>query len=167
MPNMKRKIDTHNMQTLKTNQQQNDTRRCNCRVKQDCPLDGKCLTKSVVYQATVTETNTNKTATYVGLCETDFKTRYYNHRSTLKHENKQNNTELSKHIWHLKNNKTPHKITWKIIQKARTYNNISKRCQLCTLEKVIRITQPEKATLNKRNELVSQGRHSRNYLLNS
>ena len=167
MPNMKRKIDTHNMQTLKNNQQQNDTRPCNCRIKADCPLDGKCLTKSVVYQATVTETNTDKTETYVGLCETDFKARYYNHRSTFKHENKQNNTELSKHIWHPKNNKTPHKITWKIIQKARIYNSISKRCQLCTLEKFIIITQPEKATLNKRNELVSQCRHSRNYLLNS
>ena len=92
MPNMKRKVDTHNMQTLKTNQQQTDTRTCNCRIMTDCPLDGKCLTKSVVYQATVTETNTDKTETYVGLCETDFKARYYNHRSTFKHENKQNNT---------------------------------------------------------------------------
>ena len=155
---------TRNASTKKDLPQTN-TRTCNCRVKTDCPLDGNCLTKSVVYQATVTETNTEKTETYVGLCETEFKTRYYNHKTSFKHETKQHSTELSKHVRNLKNTNTPHTIKWKIIQTARPYNNISKRCQLCILEKFIIITQPQNSTLNKRNELVSQCRHSRSYLL--
>ena len=40
---------------------------CNCRQKNNCPLDGKCLTKCVVYKATVTETDTKKQETHIGL----------------------------------------------------------------------------------------------------
>ena len=36
-----------------------DSELCNCRQKSSCPLDGKCLTKCVVYKATVTETTSN------------------------------------------------------------------------------------------------------------
>ena len=37
-----------------------------------CPLDGKCLTKCVVYKATVTETTSNNQETYIGLTENEF-----------------------------------------------------------------------------------------------
>ena len=39
-------------------------RKCNCRNKDLCPLDGACLTSNVIYEATVTTTTGNtKTAT--------------------------------------------------------------------------------------------------------
>ena len=42
--------------------------------KNSYPLDGKCLTKCVVYKATVTETDTKKPETYIGLTNNEFKT---------------------------------------------------------------------------------------------
>ena len=39
-------------------------RKCNCRNKDLCPLNGACLTSNVIYEATVTTTTGNtKTAT--------------------------------------------------------------------------------------------------------
>ena len=32
---------------------------CNCKVRNDCPLEHKCLIPRVVYQATVTNNNNN------------------------------------------------------------------------------------------------------------
>ena len=40
---------------------------CNCRKKDECSLEGNCLSKGIVYQATVT--SENKTETCVGLTE--------------------------------------------------------------------------------------------------
>ena len=39
---------------------------------------------------------------YVGLTENQFKTRYANHKASFSNIQKQNRTELSKHIWNLK-----------------------------------------------------------------
>ena len=39
-------------------------------------VDGKCLTKCVVYKATVTETDIKEQETYIGLTENEFKTRF-------------------------------------------------------------------------------------------
>ena len=50
-----------------------DSKLCNCvTVGKNCPLDGKCLTKCVVYKATVTETISNNQETYIGLTENEF-----------------------------------------------------------------------------------------------
>ena len=38
---------------------ENPPKECNYRQKESCPLRGKCLTESVVYQATVTRKDTN------------------------------------------------------------------------------------------------------------
>ena len=45
---------------------QNVERTCNCR-NQQCKVDGKCLTKSVVYSAKVTRQDNGDTETYTGL----------------------------------------------------------------------------------------------------
>ena len=100
MPNIKTIISSHNKKLLSDyNQSQNLTqtldKECNCRKKDQCPLEGKCLTPNVVYQATVkTETSTDS---YVGLA-TNFKERYRNHTASFRHRNKRHETELSKHI---------------------------------------------------------------------
>ena len=46
------------------------------------------------------------------------------------------------------------KVSWKVVAKARAYSNLTKRCNLCIEEKYFIITNPQMATLNKRNELV-------------
>ena len=65
-------------------------------------------------------------------------------------EKKKNDTELSKYLWQLKEKKE-FTITWKVIEKARAYTNISMRCNLCIAEKCFIICKPEMATSNRRN----------------
>jgi len=83
---------------------------CNCRKKDDCPLDGGCRIRSVVYQATVNTTDNQPPQSYVGLTDNEFKTRFYNHTSSFKHSSKRNATELSKFIWSLKDKNIEYRI---------------------------------------------------------
>ena len=84
-----------------------DSKLCNCRPKKNsCPLDGTCLTKCVVYKATVTETTSNNQETYIGLTEIEFKTRFSLHRSSFKLKHKRTSTTLSDHVWKFKKKKT-------------------------------------------------------------
>ena len=78
MPNVHQIITAHNKTVLdkQTKPSENPPKECNCRQKESCPLRGKCLTESVVYQATVTRTDNQHKETYVGLTEGAFKTRY-------------------------------------------------------------------------------------------
>jgi hypothetical protein len=113
----------------------------------------------------VTRHDTRTEETYTGICATDFKARYRNHKSTFTHPDKQNHTELSKHIWKLKTDKISYGIKWKILMKAKPYTNVTKRCHLCTAEKYYIICKPDQATLNKRSEIANTCRHARAYLL--
>ena len=78
MPNVHQIITAHNKTILdkQIKASENQTKECNCRYKESCPLQGKCLTESVVYQATVTRKDNQQKETYVGLTEGPFKTRY-------------------------------------------------------------------------------------------
>ena len=137
MPNMKSIISLHNKALLSDyhrSQTQTDEKECNCRKKDQCPLDEKCLTQNVVYQATVSTQPSSET--YVGLT-TNFKERYRNHTASFRHQSKRNETELSKHIWALKDNNKPFDIKWRIIKQCRPYSNVSNKCNLCLFEKFI------------------------------
>ena len=48
---MKSVIQKHNSKVLKSHT--NDMNKCNCRDKLNCPLNGNCLQKCIVYRATV------------------------------------------------------------------------------------------------------------------
>ena len=123
---------------------------CNCREPNKCPLSGECLVNHVVYQATITTAENSET--YVGLTATEFKTRWRNHQMSFTHESKRNNTELSKHIWQLKDQKKDFTISWKIPTKAKSYTNLTKRCNLCSTEKFYILFKPDMVTLtDKRN----------------
>ena len=80
----------------------------------------------VVYQATVTIGDEKET--YVGLIATQLKARYRNHLMSFRHKKRRNETELSKHLWQLKEAN-------KILAKAKSYTNLTKRCNLCTTQK--------------------------------
>ena len=107
MTNVKQIIDGHSKAILKmaeTAQLQKDGgKTCSCRKKEDCPMNGECLVSEVVwvvYQATVTIRD--KKETYTGLKATQFKARYRNHLMSFRHEKRRNETELSKHLFSLR-----------------------------------------------------------------
>ena len=109
MNNSKQVIDSHNECILNSsrhihtdNTNTKDTKTCNCRQKNTCPPNGKCLQSSLIYQATVTSKDNSTNQTYIGLTETDFKTRYRNHTASVQHTKHRHSTELSKHISTLK-----------------------------------------------------------------
>ena len=100
--NMTGIIRQHNAKVLNATKTPNEARLCNCRNKQSCPLDGKCLSSSIVYRAEVTSDNNTKI--YYGASEGEFKTRYNNHTKSFRHKKYCSKTELSRHIRSLKDN---------------------------------------------------------------
>lgn len=163
MPSIKKIIDGNNKKILKNQQQQTEINQksCNCRKPMECPLDGNCLKKNIIYQATV-ESNLGK-ETYVGLCETDFKTRYTNHKSSIKNQKK--TTKLSKYTTELSNMNIKYSVKYRMLAEAKPYNKITKRCNLCIEEIYYIIYHPELATLNKRTELINTCRHASKFLI--
>ena len=79
MPNVKQLIDGHNkaiLQSAETAQWQQDEgkKTCNCRKKEECPLEGECLVNEVVYQAMVKTQDAQET--YIDLTANQFRARY-------------------------------------------------------------------------------------------
>ena len=91
---------------------------CNCRKKKDCPLKNNCLTSSVIYNANVTTESDAAGMNYIGLTEGTFKQPYTQHKLSFRNRNYSNSTELSKHIWTLKDSNTNYKIDWSILATA-------------------------------------------------
>ena len=78
----------------------------------------------------------------------------------------ENDTELSKYIWSLKDENKDFDIKWSILKKSSGYSIISKSCNLCLLEKLVVCNFKEKdRLLNKRLDLVSKCRHEIKYML--
>ena len=164
-PNIKKVISSHNAKILR-NAEKQEERSCSCRNKDKCPLDGKCLTKNLIYQATVVTTQpTPETQTYIGLSAPEFKARLGNHKKSFNHEKHKNDTTLSQFIWKLKKKNVEYEIHWKLIDRAETFNPVTGLCNLCTLEKFYLIFKPELGTLNKNNEFNSYCLHKAQQLL--
>ena len=78
MPNVHNIITAHNRTVLNRKQPkatENPDKKCNCRQEESFPLPGKCLTESIVYQATVTRKDNQQKETYVGHTAGPFKAR--------------------------------------------------------------------------------------------
>ena len=132
---------------------------CNCTAAiGPCPLAGNCLVNSVVYGAEVVSNISNK-QTYTGLTRNTFKKRFYGHRHSFTNREKEHATTLSTYVWQLQDNNKNFNINWKIIGRAKPFNPVTKKCNLCTKEKYHIIFQPESASLNERSELFSTCRH--------
>ena len=178
MRNMANVISRHNLQTLKQQQAltEPEARTCSCskavRDSGACPMAGKCLLSNVIYQATVTRDDTGQVETYTGLTSTTWKERRGVHNSSFKHRAKpdaksSNSTELSKHIWKLKDANIPYSLSWKILARANSFNASSKMCRLCLTEKYFIMYNQEGATLNSRSEFYSKCRHKTGMLLSN
>ena len=106
----------------------------------------------------VVSNNSNK-QTYTGLTRNTFKKRFYGHRSSFTNKEKEHSTTLSTYVWQLQDNNVNFDINWKIIGRAKPFNPVTKKCNLCIKEKYHIIFQPESASLNQRSELFSTCRH--------
>ena len=60
----------------------------------------------MIYQAEVTTADNDKIQTCIGITADECKARYRNHVKSLRNKKYQNDTELSKHVWKLKNKKS-------------------------------------------------------------
>ena len=130
---------------LRKNENSEEKRLCNCRIP-PCPLQGKCLTDNLVYQATVKTDNTDNT--YIGLSSPTFKLRLGNHKKDFKNPKYRHSTTLSSFIWDLKDKAAVFELTWKIIGRAQPFSPISGVCNLCTLEKYhLPLTRKKKCTM--------------------
>jgi hypothetical protein len=167
MPNVAAIIRAHNKKVLSADCNEPATNMCNCRRKEDCPLNGKCKTSGVIYSATVTRDNNPIPSRYIGLTENQFKRRYYQHQHSFRNESYRHSTELSNHIWDLKASNTPYNIEWSVIKSAAPYSSASKRCNLCLTEKLMIAAPSNYHPLNKRSELISKCRHENKFYLSN
>ena len=162
MSNMSSIISSHNKRILRPRSTEYG---CNCRTRENCPLQNQCLTANIIYRADV-ENNGNKgTKIYFGLAETSFKARFANHNKDFNHEQYKKSTELSKYIWSLKENQITFRIRWSIVEKVygRTKINF---CPLSLAEKLHLIEHfNANPLLNKTNEFISGCRHQVKLLL--
>ena len=145
MPNMGSIINNHNKKILSTTTHRKTD--CNCRKKDQCPLDKNRLITSVIYKANATKDNTGKN--YIGVTEGTFKQRYTQHKLSFRNWKYANRTELAKHVWKLKDNNENYKIKWSIISSASAYKNVSKRCNFRLTEKLYIIKAEKAGNLNK------------------
>ena len=162
MKNMKAIIKGHNAKLLAPPTPA-DPKLCSCprSIKDQCPLDGKCLTDSIIYKATVSVPG-SKDLFYYGMCETDFKARLNNHNSSFRHRHLAK-TSLARHIWSLKDEGKNYTIKWSIHRKAAPYQCGTRKCDLCLTEKAV-IARADQATLtNARSELAVPCPHRRKY----
>ena len=163
MPNMGSIINNHNKKVLNC-KPNNNSMPCNCRTKSDCPLNGMCRKKSIVYKASISAPG-NPTQQYFGCCETDFKSRFYNHRQSFINQGKSNVTELSKALWKFKDKGIDPTINWTIVRQSPAFKCGGKRCNLCLTEKLAILQADQKTLLNKRSEFISKCRHRNKFKL--
>ena len=156
-PKLQSIITAHNKR-LSSNQCTEERLACNYR-KYVCPLDGDCRSSAVVYKATVETTDETKTKNYIGMAETDFKTRYYNHESSFKNAHHRHKTTLSQYVWKMKDEGEPFSIKWNLLAKSRPYQCGVRTCDLCLTEKFEILFHKSKCNLNKRTEVANSCRH--------
>ena len=166
MPSMAQAVSRHNMHALHEDQQQVQQPGCNCQNGVDtCPVEGKCLTDCVVYKATVTETGSGNAETYTGATCQTFKKRWDSHRFDVRHIEKRNSSRLSGHIWDIKDQNLNYEIDWKLIDRAASYNPITRKCRVCLKEKYYIMYHRDDSSLNKRHEIFNTCRHRTQKLL--
>ena len=165
MKNLGSIINAHNKKILE-DKPVHQLGECNCRVKNDCPLKGHCLTNNVLYEATINANIPNYSEkVYKGVTCPIFKSRFKNHEKAFNHIKYKNDCELSKEVWKIKEKGGNYSITWRVIKQYRDYNPASKNCALCLNEKLEILIYDGDNQLNKRSEIISTCRHRRKYML--
>ena len=117
---------------------------CNCKFKQNCPVNGKCLTSSVIYEAILNINSGPKKGesySYIGLTKDTFKKRFTGHNYSFRHKTA-NQTTLSSLHHKLNDEGSEHSVEWKILEVAKPFDG--KKCNLCYREKWWILNNPAK-----------------------
>ena len=160
-------IKTHNKKV--TNEKITPKDQCNCRNKNDCPLDGNCQTSDIIHKC-IASTTINPDKIYLGTAEGNFKS----DTIIARHHSKTEKGECYHPLKICMGSKgqniykeTP-SLKWLILKSVPGYSNITKKCLLCLHEKLEIINYPDQEELlNKRSELISKCRHVNKYLLSN
>ena len=126
----------------------------NCSKKNECPMQNKCLTPSIIHEATVINNTDIVEKIHFGLCKT-----YCNHARYFRLQRYSKDTELSKYVCELKTEKEiplNKSILFKRVYNKPRFNY----CTLCLMEKLyINNSIGDKKFLSKKSEFVSKCRH--------
>ena len=133
MGNIASIISGHNKNILETKEE--EVWGCNCRTKESCPIENKCLTPKIVYRADVVNNTNDEQKFYLRVSETPFKERFRNHTKEFKNVRYRNSTELSKYVWKLKDDDITPIISWSIVAKVYSKTKVN-YCKLCLTEKL-------------------------------
>ena len=165
--NMKAIVTSQNVKLLNHKPAPANLRRCDCRGGSDnCPVNGECQEKDVIYSSEVTS-NTGVRG-YFGSCSTTFKARYRNHVSDSNLPHRREATTLSAHKWNLKDNNINFTQTWRFEAHARSYTPELGYCNLCLTEKyLLNRDLKAKNLVNKRKEVFRKCPHRTSYLLSN
>ena len=167
MPNMAMAISRHNKKIL----QEPDVRtKIDCKCEggpQNCPVNGDCKDKWVVYSAKVTENISGKSETYTGLTSRAFMTRRKEHLRDFEDPDCRISSRLSGHIWDLKDQGLGYSLSWSILDRAPPFNTTKRKCLLCLKEKHHIMYDREHSSLNKRSEVFNTCRHRTQGLLSN
>ena len=87
-----------------TNKDVKELKSCNCRVKSECLLNGRCQVTNIIHTCTVLSPD-KRNKGYLRTAKDDFKKLFYNHKNeqqSFNNKTSKNNTTLPKYIWELK-----------------------------------------------------------------
>ena len=105
---------------------------------------------------------------YVGQCSGSWKIRYNNHTNSFRKIELRGDTDLANYIWDLKTTGKSYKIFWRKISQEYPYSKITKKCKLCSREKIeilkLKKTYPGRM-LNKRTGILGPCLHRNKHLL--
>ena len=120
MNNVSQIIKQHNKNVSNKKEKESNSR--NCRNKNEYPLNGNYKVHNVIYNGTVSTTQTFKQRVYLGIAEGNWKQRLYNHRQSFKDKKYKDDTTLSSYLKDLtKNNNQIPKLTCSIVRFAPCY----------------------------------------------
>ena len=165
-------ITSHNLKLLKGPTAEPG---CNCRDKDSCPLEGKCLMDAIVYQGTIQTNNQNPDFAYYGSTANTFKERYNGHLFNLRHPDTPGTALSSKaHELDTSQPPIPYEIKWSVVNKCYPLTPGHPLCDVCITEKT-RILLKHKGpppelpkncqVLNVRKELFAKCRHKAKFML--
>jgi hypothetical protein len=133
--NMAQAVVGHNSTIKRKDRPLVEQHGCNCRGRpKTCPVGGKCLTSCVVYEATVTETQSGIWVTNTGITSKSFRGKLYEQNADMRKLDGRSKTCLSAHTWSLKDDGIDFNVTGKLKDRATAFNPITKQCRICLKE---------------------------------
>ena len=164
--NMSAKISSHNKSMMLKNEEENATemdKLCNCRKKEECPMDNQCLKSNVVYRAKVNTEDATKE--YIGCTSNTFKERYTTHKQGFNHAKYSKRCELTKYVQQLKSQEKQFNIQWDILDNVRG-KYVREQCKLCITE-TMRINEHLRRAQLLNSGSINKCPHERNLYLDS